>query len=318
MADPDAAPSAAAAAAPAEGSPAAGTAPTSGPLVVLVVGMAGTGKTTLVQRLNHHSLEHDLRSYYVNLDPAVADVPFAANIDIRDTVNYKGIMSQYRLGPNGAIMTALNLFAAKVNQCVELIEKKRASLDYVFVDTPGQIEVFTWSASGQLITEAFAATFPTCVLFVGDTARCVSPQTFMSTMLYSSSIMYKAQLPLMIALNKADVVGGDNVARWMRDPDALTAALRGQKGYVATLTESLGVFLHDYYENTRYAVVSAMAGTGMDDLFAGLGKCRDEYRDEYAPAMEARAKALAAATDRQVAGQLARLKADLKDDDDDQ
>jgi hypothetical protein len=29
------------------------------------------------------------KSYYVNLDPAVKSVPFAANIDIRDTVNYK-------------------------------------------------------------------------------------------------------------------------------------------------------------------------------------------------------------------------------------
>ena len=34
------------------------------------------------------------------------------------------------------------------------------------VDTPGQIEIFTWSASGAIITESFASTFPTCVLFV--------------------------------------------------------------------------------------------------------------------------------------------------------
>ena len=26
-------------------------------------------------------------------------------------------------------------------------------LDYVFIDTPGQIEVFTWSAGGQIIHE---------------------------------------------------------------------------------------------------------------------------------------------------------------------
>jgi GTPase SAR1 family protein len=55
-------------------------------------------------------------SYYVNLDPAVKDVPFAANIDIRDTVAYKEVMRQYSLGPNGAITTSLNLFATRFDQ----------------------------------------------------------------------------------------------------------------------------------------------------------------------------------------------------------
>jgi GTPase SAR1 family protein len=57
-----------------------------------------------------------VRSYYVNLDPAVMSVPFAANIDIRDTVDYKEVMGQYQLGPNGAIMTSLNLFATRFDQ----------------------------------------------------------------------------------------------------------------------------------------------------------------------------------------------------------
>ena len=57
-----------------------------------------------------------MKSYYVNLDPAVKSVPFAANIDIRDTVNYKEVMKQYELGPNGAIMTSLNLFATRFDQ----------------------------------------------------------------------------------------------------------------------------------------------------------------------------------------------------------
>ncbi len=56
---------------------------------------------------------------------------------------------------------------------------------YVLLDTPGQIEVFTWSASGSIIAEALAATFPTVLVYVMDTPRCASPQTFMSNMLYA-------------------------------------------------------------------------------------------------------------------------------------
>ena len=54
----------------------------------------------------------------MNLDPAVVQVPFPARIDIRDTVNYKQVMQQYGLGPNGGIMTALNLFATRFDQVI--------------------------------------------------------------------------------------------------------------------------------------------------------------------------------------------------------
>ena len=58
--------------------------------------MAGSGKTTFVQRINSylHSLEPPKPPYVLNLDPAVANTPFEPNIDIRDTVNYKEVMKQ--------------------------------------------------------------------------------------------------------------------------------------------------------------------------------------------------------------------------------
>lgn len=51
--------------------------------------MAGSGKTTLLQRLNSHLHTTDTPGYIINLDPAVAEVPYGANIDIRDTVQCK-------------------------------------------------------------------------------------------------------------------------------------------------------------------------------------------------------------------------------------
>ena len=151
------------------------------PICVLVIGMAGSGKSSLMQRINLEMIEKNKRAYYINLDPATSsanDLPFAANIDIRDTVQYKEVMKQYGLGPNGAILTSLNLFATRFDQVIRLIEKRVQEsskkdvedlsptdeqepvspeidkpLDYVFIDTPGQIEVFTWSAGGQIIHE---------------------------------------------------------------------------------------------------------------------------------------------------------------------
>ena len=38
------------------------------------------------------------KTYNINLDPAVLEVNFPANIDIRDSVKYKNIMKSYKLG----------------------------------------------------------------------------------------------------------------------------------------------------------------------------------------------------------------------------
>ncbi|KAL0679505.1 hypothetical protein Bca4012_007486 [Brassica carinata] len=136
------------------------------PVIIIVVGMAGSGKTSFLHRLVCHTFDSIKRGYVLNLVPAVMSLPFGANIDIRDTVRYKEVMKQYNLGPNGGIMTSLNLFATKLDEVVSVIEKRADQLDYVLVDTPGQIEIFTWSASGAIITEAFASTFPTVVTYV--------------------------------------------------------------------------------------------------------------------------------------------------------
>ena len=107
------------------------------PVVAMVLGMAGSGKTTLMQRIAVHIHEKQKPSYIINLDPAVSSVPYGCNIDIRDTVNYKQVMKQYQLGPNGGIMTSLNLFATKFDQVMSLVEAKADALEHIFVDTPG-------------------------------------------------------------------------------------------------------------------------------------------------------------------------------------
>lgn len=78
--------------------------------------MLGSGKTSFLNRLVCQTYESKKCGYVLNLDPAVMSLPFAANIDIRDTVKYKEVMKQYNLGPNGGILTSLNLFATKFDE----------------------------------------------------------------------------------------------------------------------------------------------------------------------------------------------------------
>jgi len=258
------------------------------PVAMIVLGMAGSGKTTLMQRLHSHVHTRSWPSYSVNLDPAVMHLPFTPNIDIRDSVKYKEVMKQYGLGPNGAIMTSLNLFATRFDQVLSLVEKRREELQYVMVDTPGQIEVFTWSASGTIITDALASTLPTVLVYVVDAPRSISPVTFMSNMLYACSIMYKAQLPFVIALNKSDVARPDFALEWMEDFEAFQAALDADQdeSYVSNLTRSMSLVLDEFYSTITAVPVSAVTGEGMDELFAAVDDAAAEYYEQYKPRLD--------------------------------
>ncbi|KAL0252000.1 hypothetical protein GEMRC1_001212 [Eukaryota sp. GEM-RC1] len=197
------------------------------PTAAIVVGMAGAGKTTLMQRLNAHVSQHSIPSYLINLDPAVLKVPFTPNIDIRDTVDYKAVMKEYHLGPNGAIMTSLNLFSTKFDQVLDLIRSRASSTDYIFLDTPGQIEMMTWSASGSIITGALASELPTVVLYVVDTPRVIStPSSFVSNMLYACSIAYNTKLPIVLVWTKSDAGSPAILEEWMKDIDSPSKGCR--------------------------------------------------------------------------------------------
>jgi len=266
------------------------------PATILCIGMAGSGKTTFMQRLNAHLHSKKEPPYIINLDPAVKNVPFDCNIDIRDSVNYREVMAQYNLGPNGGIMTSLNLFATKIDQVIGILEKRASSISSILVDTPGQIECFVWSASGAIITDAMASTFPTIIAYIIDTPRTAQPATFMANMLYACSILYKTKLPMILVFNKTDAHDAEFAKEWMTDFEAFQRALRegeeeseggiGGSGYMGSLLNSMSLMLDEFYNHLDLVGVSAMTGAGIDEFLEAVERKVQEYEKEYKPEME--------------------------------
>jgi hypothetical protein len=93
--------------------------------------------------------------------------------------------------------------------------------------------VFTWSASGAIITEALASSFPVVLCYVVDTPRTTSPTTFMSNMLYACSILYKTRLPMVLTFNKTDVVPHAFAKGWMSDFEAFQEVRRSSPRLVS-------------------------------------------------------------------------------------
>ncbi|OQE24558.1 hypothetical protein PENSTE_c007G00867 [Penicillium steckii] len=284
---------------------------------VVCVGMAGSGKTTFMQRINSHLHTKKTAPYVLNLDPAVHSVPFDSNIDIRDSINYKEVMKQYNLGPNGGILTSLNLFATKVDQIISLLEKRTAPnpenpaakpIDHILVDTPGQIEVFVWSASGSILLETLASSFPTVIAYIIDTPRASSTSTFMSNMLYACSILYKTKLPMILVFNKTDVQDAEFAKEWMTDFDKFQEALRKEEesgafgteggvggfgagsGYMGSLLNSMSLMLEEFYRHLSVVGVSSMTGDGVDEFFEAVESKRQEFERDYKPELERKKK----------------------------
>lgn len=286
------------------------------PVSIVCVGMAGSGKTTFMQRINSHLHTRHTQSpatnappYVINLDPAVRSVPFDSNIDIRDSVNYKEVMKQYNLGPNGGILTSLNLFSTKIDQVMSILEKRclpkpaeddekpaPPTTDHIIVDTPGQIEVFVWSASGSILLSSLASSFPTVIAYVIDTPRTTeNTSTFMSNMLYAISILYKTKLPMILVFNKTDVKEPTDAIDWMRDFETFQAAVRQEEeeeregsGYMGSLLNSMSLVLEEFYNQLSVVGVSSMTGDGVDDFFQAVEEKREEFEKEYKPELEKR------------------------------
>lgn len=64
------------------------------PHVLLTTGMAGSGKTTFLQRLNAHLLTQGKKTYTINLDPACERTAWRCNVDIRETVKIDEVMQE--------------------------------------------------------------------------------------------------------------------------------------------------------------------------------------------------------------------------------
>lgn len=169
----------------------------------------------------------------------------------------------------------------------------------------GQIEVFVWSASGQILLESLASSFPTVIAYVIDTPRTASTSTFMSNMLYACSILYKTKLPMILVFNKTDVKDASFAKEWMTDYDAFQEALSQDEasnafggvegegagsGYMGSLLNSMSSMLEEFYAHLSVVGVSSMTGQGVDEFFAAVEEKAEEFRQDYLPELERKRK----------------------------
>jgi GTPase SAR1 family protein len=206
---------------------------------ILVLGTAGSGKTSLVKAYGDHLRSVGVSYMLVNFDPAVSTLPYNPDLDVRDFVSISRILEREALGPNGAIIAAVDLAATHLAEISKSILDEDP--DYVIVDTPGQLEIFAFRSAGPMVVNEISHGQKVS-LFLLDPALAQEPADLASLLLLSTSSTLRLGLNTLNILSKADLLREeerDKLLGYFEEPEALGAELRRSKGMARELAAQL-------------------------------------------------------------------------------
>lgn len=260
------------------------------PYFVLVLGTAGSGKTSLASMLYSYLASHQLDAVLVNLDPAVEDLPYEPDVDVRDYVDAREIMKRTGLGPNGALVASVDMLLLNVEDIKEEVWSYRGN--YIIVDTPGQMEIFAFRPAGPLVLKSIVGDAKTVSLFLVDSTFAHSPSSLFSALLLSASTHARLGYPQVNVLTKIDLLEPgliQKIIEMLEDPEVLATSISEERASrliwdeneIESLAEKLTLF--------ECIPVSNATGEGFDDLYAAIQRIvaggEDYYTEEPNPVL---------------------------------
>ncbi len=232
------------------------------------IGTAGSGKSTLVYAFQLWLSSQGLDCATVNLDPGAESLSYTPDVDVRDWIDLDGIIQEQGLGPNGAQVAAADLLALNAKEIADVLETFETN--YFLIDTPGQIELFTFRSSGPAIIDAFGRA-DSAFVYLNDPNLVRTSSGFISAVLLSATVQFRHALPFINVLSKSDMLEEpdlERVVKWSLDPMALYEALFADGTTPKTLLdveflrsmESIGVY-------RRLHPVSAELMFGFEEVY---------------------------------------------------
>ncbi len=239
---------------------------------IFILGPAGSGKSYLTYSFTNWLIDHGMDVAIVNLDPAVEWLPYTPDVDIRDYITVEEVMKKYNLGPNGALVAAIDL-------SINFVENLRSEIDelktnYVVVDTPGQMELFAFRSAGPVVMNSLALNDKTVALFLIESTILVKPSTFLSLIMLALAASISHKLPQIITITKTDLLPKEkyeDLMRWIEDPLEIFKDMRKEDAIFVTQYGDILAAFEDIIARFNiggFTLVSSLTGQGLDELYA--------------------------------------------------
>lgn len=246
---------------------------------IFITGTAGSGKSLLVSKLLQ--LYRDNKSFPItlNLDPGVINLPYEPDVDVRDYIDIRTLMETYNLGPNGSLVMASDMIATRLDDIQTEVDSLNP--DYVIIDTPGQIELFAFRASGPYFVSNFQSD-SRVILFIFDGMLVSSPLNYVSISLLAASIKLRLKTSQVNVLTKRDLIDVKlkHILKWSTSNVELEFALSNEKDAESSLLSKdlvRGMSKGGFMQNLT--AVSSVTMDGMVNLSAALARILNQGED---------------------------------------
>jgi GTPase SAR1 family protein len=174
--------------------------------VQIVMGPAGSGKSTYCSALQDHAAAMKRKICVANLDPAAENFGYDLAFDIKDLVTVGDVMDELELGPNGGLLYCMEYLLENMDWLHEHMDAFGED-DYIILDCPGQIELYTHVPIMRRVVDSLRAWgFNLVGVFVVDATFVCDVPKFISGSLLSLSAMIQMELPHINVLSKCDLV----------------------------------------------------------------------------------------------------------------
>lgn len=173
----------------------------------LVIGPAGSGKSTYCSTIVRHCENAHRAIKVVNLDPAAEVFDYQPLADIRELVQLDDVMEDEDLhyGPNGGLIFCLDYLTKNLDWLDKQLGEEME--DYVLFDCPGQIELYTHlDVMQRIVAHLHKMEFNICGVFLIDSQFMIEPSKFISGVLSALSAMVTLELPHINILSKVDLL----------------------------------------------------------------------------------------------------------------
>ncbi|RJS83873.1 GTPase [Candidatus Bathyarchaeota archaeon] len=239
--------------------------------IAFIIGTAGSGKSFLTSALVNKMRQERQKVAILNLDPGVVNLPYTPDIDIRDYVTVDEVMEKYGLGPNGALIMAADLIVNEIEHLREEVEDLNP--DILIADTPGQMELFAFRASGPFLVRALSDD-PEAIIYLFDSIFSYNPLNYVSNMFLSAAVHIRFLLPQVHVLSKCDLLPRrdlDTLIEWSESPEALELAIDERlKGTSRLLSQNISQAIQLLDLNFPLIPVSSKTNEGLTELNAML------------------------------------------------